>query len=562
MHITLHDTNDNYSEVEIPVGVCAEYDIPESGHFTDSKNRSFTISTRTDYSIWKITTIEGTGTEKVTTLGDFEALMREILGTFEMNGDFLGIFHANPGSWNWTKSPTSNVNPKLSCTHQGSGGFNVINCYMYPTSGTAYNVNLVDNNPPYPRNAGFLSYYTGGDTDRGGWLFGYWWIETITSGHTTIRLVRCTNMDGNNFVKPEAEQGEEGFKPIGDKTEKVIGGGSASGHTPKYQTDNITQPGAPDESAASAANVGFISVYKVDATNLNKVGQMLYNPVFRTLFGGFSDPIDGLISLNIFPCSPDVGSATTIGALGYSLTSEWLGLTAQGNKITTQFKTFDFGTVTLKEDWESYLDYDATSVTLFLPFIGEVELPADEVMDASINVVYTIDFFTGMCVANVLITKSVFLSSNRTVSHKTQHSYQGNCAINLPLTAVNYGAMIGSFVNAASTGLRTGLAGAIASLGADGMTGGFKPTVTTKGTLSANAGYCGILYPYIIVTRPISAEPDKYQEVVGYPSYIKNTIGECQGLCVCDDIDLKGISGATDEEINEIRQLCMEGVRN
>ena len=122
--------------------------------------------------------------------------------------------------------------------------------------------------------------------------------------------------------------------------------------------------------------------------------------------------------------------------------------------------------------------------------------------------------------------------------------------------------MIGSFVNAASSGLRTGMAGAVGSFASDVVSGNFKPTITTKGTLSANAGYCGILYPYIIVTRPITTEPDKYQEVLGYPSYMENTIGACKGLCVCDDIDLKNISGATDEEIDEIRQLCREGVRN
>jgi len=414
-----------------------------------------------------------------------------------------------------------------------------------------------------------LALDTKTEAEYGGFVFGLIGVKSLynmptSTGMTTIVITWDTSINPRtlNGEPWSPSSGEKGFRPIGDRpTKKTIGGGNSSGLTPKYRTDNITQPGAPDESAASAARLGFLQVYKITESNLNMLGQLLYNPFFRVALGSLRDPIDAVVSLNIFPCSPNVGSEVVIGALGFNMAAQALGITVHGMPIATQFKTFDFGTITIAEDWESFLDYDATSVTLFLPFIGEVDLPTDEVMGSSINVQYTIDFFTGMCVANVLIVKSVLLSSHRTVSHNTQHSYQGNCAINLPLSAVNYGAMIGSFVNAASSGLRTGIAGAVGSFASDVASGKVTPTITTKGTLSANAGYCGILYPYIIVTRPITTEPDNYQEILGYPSYMENSIGACEGLCVCEDIDLRGISGATDEEIEEIRQLCREGVR-
>ena len=90
--------------------------------------------------------------------------------------------------------------------------------------------------------------------------------------------------------------------------------------------------------------------------------------------------------------------------------------------------------------------------------------------------------------------------------------------------------------------------------------GGFKPNVETKGTINSNAGFCAILKPYITITRPISAEPVSYQETIGYPSYIEGALGACKGLCVCDDINLKGISGATQGELDKIRQMCKTGV--
>lgn len=559
MYLQLYNY-DNNASVQIDLGTCMEYDIPNSGTVTDSQGRTWTITTNELYGQYKVTRFQAAAGQKLLNFGDFLSVLRQLVPTADPHGDDTYDLAQTVGA-------NSRLTPdEQTGTTPSKPYLQVDNSYLwfYPQSGTATNINHYHGYPS-PSETTVMVFGTDGTAGDGGYVYGTCSVATLSGSgaYSFIELFRASNFNGNTMGMPEREPGEEGFRPIGDHpVEKVIGGGTISGHTPKYQTDNISQPGAPDESSASAARLGFLRVYKVDESNLNKIGQLLFNPLFLVMLAGFVDPMDAIVSLNIFPCSPDVGSAQTIGALGYNLASQVLGLTAQGNPISTQFKTFDFGTVTVAEDWNSYLDYDATSVTLFLPFIGEVELPADEVVGSSVNVQYTIDFFTGMCVANVMIQKSVILSSRRTVSHKTQHSYQGNCAINLPLSAVNYGSMIGSFVNAASSGLRTGMAGAVGSFASDVVSGNFKPTITTKGTLSANAGYCGILYPYIIVTRPITTEPDKYQEVLGYPSYMENTIGACKGLCVCDDVDLKNITGATDEEIDEIRQLCREGVRN
>lgn len=565
MYFKGYNFDDDNVRIDIPVGLCNTYDIPESGSVTDSHGRHITIRSHTDYGQYIYTNFKLDQGVKFDGIADAVSTLQEFIPSLGINlaGDAEAIYNdlGAPSRITPDQQDTSGTIQKPYIQFQSN------QTYWYPPSGTSTNFTYRPHNVyALPCGSYFMAYYTGDESDQyGGYYYGIFDIFTFNqqTGYTEINIVRCINFNANTWGKPERSPGDKGFRPIGDHpVDKVIGGGTISGHTPKYQTDNISQPGAPDESSASASRLGFLRVYKVDEANLNKIGQLLFNPVFLVMLAGFVDPMDAIISLNIFPCSPDVGGAQTIGALGYNLASQVLGLTAQGYPISTQFKTLDFGTVVVPEDWESYLDYDATSVTLFLPFIGEVELPSDEVVGSSVNVQYTIDFFTGMCVANVLIVKSVILSSRRTVSHKTQHSYQGNCAINLPLSAVNYGSMIGSFINASSNGLRTGMAGAVGSFASDVVSGNFKPTITTKGTLSANAGYCGILYPYIIVTRPITTEPDKYQEVLGYPSYMENSIGACKGLCVCEDIKLNSITGATDSELSQIKQLCREGVYN
>ena len=354
--------------------------------------------------------------------------------------------------------------------------------------------------------------------------------------------------------------GEEGFQPIGEITRYTIGGGDVSGDRPGYTTEILTQPGAPDESVASAAGSGFINIYSLNTANLQRLGEVLFDGLISKLNNVFLSPLDSIISLQIFPCTPDVGSSEAIKLLKYTATSADLGADAVGNRLSKQFKVYDFGTLQIPEMWYSFLDYEATSFQLYLPFIGMVDIQISEVMNGSVNVQYTVDFITGMCVANVLCTKNVPLSSGAIVSQYSQHCYMGNCSVQIPLNSVSFANIVGSLAQAASAGLQGGLAAAAGSLAMSAIGGGFKPNVETKGTINSNAGFCAILKPYITITRPISAEPGSFQETEGYPSYIENTLGACKGLCVCDNINLKGLSGATDSEINRIKQMGNEGV--
>lgn len=380
------------------------------------------------------------------------------------------------------------------------------------------------------------------------------------------------NSDSLNEIWSEAETGaspgDKGFIPTGAYTNKnkpgIGGKGTDPGATPRYKGDPVTQPGAPDESQASAVGSGFINCYKIDTANLNKVGQCLYGSTLLGLLQSLSiNPLDFIISLMVFPTNPDVGAAENIklgGWLAATAGGAALGFDATGNRLSSQFKVVDFGTLQIPENWGSFLDYES-QIELYLPFIGTVSIDVSECMGGSINVQYTIDFFTGMCVANVLCSKPAFVLPNGDVIQnvEAQHAYQGNCAIQIPLSAINYGNMVGSLINACTQGITNPVAGMI-NAGETALSGGFRPSVTSKGNIVANSGFCSVLYPYIRITRPITAEPESFQEVLGYPSYINTTLGECEGLCVCEDIDIEGITGATENELSRIKSLCSEGV--
>lgn len=367
--------------------------------------------------------------------------------------------------------------------------------------------------------------------------------------------------------------GGKGFRPTAARTTKDIPGnggrptGQPNKKDPDYASDTIAQPGAPDESVASAIGSGFLTCYKITPSNLELVGKNLYSETLLDIVKNITvNPLDFIVSLMIFPCSPAaVGSSTNIKLGGWLCAAAGggiinaLGTAAVGAPLSKQFAVFDFGTVSIDENFGSFLDYSQTTVELYLPFIGSVNIDVSECMGGSINVQYTVDFFTGMCVANVLCQRSFPLPSGKLIPNRAQHSYQGNCAIQIPLSAINYGSMIGSLINACTQGITNPVSGFV-GMASDAVGGGFRPNVSSKGNIVANSGFCSVLYPYVRITRPITAEPYNYQEVMGYPSYINDTLGQCEGLCICDDIDLKGVAGATESELNKIRQYCKDGV--
>lgn len=408
----------------------------------------------------------------------------------------------------------------------------------------------------------------------GGYVFGFVLVY-IEGYNKTDKIVigLDTTITPESFTEPDYDPGQKGFTPTGAYTTRYRPGNGGRGATnkkdPSYAGDSVTQPGAPNESAASAINCGFLTVYKIDQTNLDAIGKNLYGETLLDIIKNISvNPLDFIVSLMIFPCAPaSLGASQNIKLGGWQCAAAGgavlnaLGTPAVGSPLTSQFKVIDFGTVEIPENWGSFLDYSQTTIEMYLPFIGSVNIDVSECMGGTINVQYTIDFLTGMCVANVLCSKANYvLPSGKALSYvHAQHAYQGNCAIQIPLSAVNYGSMIGSLINACTQGI-TNPVGGFMGIAVDAVGGGFRPNVSSKGNIVANAGFCSVLYPYIRITRPITAEPESYQEVMGLPSYINTTLGECEGLCICEGIVLSGLSGATESEINRIKQLCSEGV--
>lgn len=562
-YLELYNYSDQYSGFDLDVGLgsYAEIATIEAGQVEDQYGNTWTI---TKNIVNNSTVLEFTCNNKIVPSGtQYDIIKRNLgLGSLEYEIDnSLPVLYEEATVFNNELGWSSNTQSEPYVTIAKSS---------FVGDRYTYSVNYHQNNYSYAGSVTTASDSYVAITPIGFKLpgdqtidckFGFYSFYSTDPGSTTIRVQICDNVNNVNFAEYNPEKGEEGFNPIKIRNNRPGGGGNRSGQKPNFNTDTLTQPGEPNETKASVAGAGFINVYKITQYNLDQLSKMLFSENILTFLNNiFINPMDACISLNIFPCTPYLNGSEAIKLLNFSGTVLSAGVDCNGFPLSKQYRTYDFQTLNVAEMYESYLDYSASSFELYLPFIGSVDIPVDEVMDGSINVQYTIDFFTGACVANVLCKKSVLLGSGDYAKYETQHSYQGNCAIQVPFTAVTYGNIVASLINVTASGIKSGPGGAIATGLSDAFNGGFQAKAITKGTVTSNGGYCAILYPYITVTRPITAEPESFQEVMGYPSYIDNTLGTCKGLCVCDNINLSNLPGATDDEINRIKQICLEGI--
>ena len=558
-HIFLNNYDNNYVSTKIQVASWIWYQFTQGQTITDKNNVEWTVNVTEDSSrvIYQLYNYTATHYD----LDDFADIADSLhLGDLSeyLNANVVGMYPTSKRFGAGTNNPDQPFidlmsSDELNC----SCGYNFNNTRYGFAQSTGQHNYLMAPLCVYP------------NEDMTTCRYGYLSVVQEGGGGNTmfVYLGFFKPITDAVWGLPDLDPGKKGFEPTGARTNKNIPGiggrGTSQKKDPDYASDTVTQPGAPDESVASAVGSGFINCYKIDTANLAKVGQCLYGSNMLGFLQSLAiNPIDFIISLMVFPCSPSVGSSENIklgGWLAAAAGGGALGFDASGYKLANEFKVVSFGSVDIPENWGSFLDYSQTTIELYLPFIGSVNIDVSECMGGSINVEYTIDFFTGMCVANVLCERSFPLPSGKFIPNRAQHAYQGNCAIQIPLSAINYGNMVGSLINACTQGI-TNPVGGFSGLVSDAIGGGMRPNVSSKGNIVANSGFCSVLYPYVRITRPITAEPASYQEVMGYPSYINTTLGECDDLCICDDIDLKGITGATENELVKIRSLCKDGV--
>lgn len=316
-------------------------------------------------------------------------------------------------------------------------------------------------------------------------------------------------------------------------------------------------PNPPDTGKGNTPNVvipiGSVSalykIYNPTQAELNSFGAWLWSSNFvDQLLKVFNNPMESIIGLHKVYASPVIGGTSNI-KVGY------LDSGVSSNFVSNQYTKIDCGTVNLQEYFGNVFDYSPyTSIELYLPCIGFVQLDVSNVMRSSINITYTVDVLTGACLAEVNVM--------RDNSGGVLYSYSGNCASQYPLSSGSYMGIVSSVIGVAGSIVGTVASGGSLAPLALGATSGLlnaKTRVQHSGSLSGNSGVMGGKIPYLIITRPQTNMAENFEHYQGLPSNVYSKLSSCSGFVKVKNVNVQNIN-AESAELDEIKTLLLDGV--
>lgn len=365
--------------------------------------------------------------------------------------------------------------------------------------------------------------------------------------------ISLPNTNNNNDPQPETgnqTQDKPQVNPVTspdkllDLIIKLIGNKLDTPNPPDTGNGNTPPSVLPTGSAEA-----LYKIYNPTQAEINSFGSWLWSSNFvDQLLKVFNNPMESIIGLHKIYASPIIGGRSNI-KVGY------LDSGVNSKFVSNQYTKIDCGTVNLQEYFGNVFDYSPyTSIELYLPCIGFVQLDVGNVMRSSINITYTVDVLTGACIAEINV--------KRDGSGGVLYSYSGNCASQYPLSSGSYMGIVSSVIGVAGSIVGTVASGGSLAPLALGATNGLlnaKTHVQHSGSLSGNSGVMGGKIPYLIITRPQTNMAENYQHLQGIPSNTYVQLSACHGFTKVKNVNVQNIN-AESEELKEIKTLLLDGV--
>lgn len=255
---------------------------------------------------------------------------------------------------------------------------------------------------------------------------------------------------------------------------------------------------------------------------------------------------------------------------------------------------FDCGSIDITPYYDDFRDYSPyTSMELYLPLCGTVDIDTAYFMGHSLSITYYYDYTTMSCsaciyrdgitlykVVNGSIGAQIPLTSLRmgeyqSAIHALENAEKQN-EMRMASALVSMGISAAGIIAAPATG---GTTLGLTALGLNGVKTGIEtlnahddiqyqyehkqPAIAQTGASDSQNAFCvGSMYPYLFIKRPKMIpgyNSDVYAHTIGYACNVNARIGDMSGYTVATNIDTSGIH-ATADEINAIKQAFSKGV--
>ena len=336
-----------------------------------------------------------------------------------------------------------------------------------------------------------------------------------------------------------------------DGEEEIPGGGTVD--IPGFPGLNATSTGIIGLFAPSPSQMQALADYMwTDFGGTGTDTTEVLKEIVEALKRSISNPLDYVIGLNIIPSQGlSIGGSSVIK---FGFTSSGVSMP----RLSNQYFTVDCGSISFPPlCGDTFLDYAPYSkFSIYLPYIGVKDVDANDFVGHTIGVVYHGDTVTGGVTAYITKDGSVM------------YQYSGCCALNIPLSADNWGNTISGAVQIATSLVTAGVSGGAAGVAMAAAKGAasvaanpslLSPQVSHSGAVSGGAGCMAVQYPFVIREAVRFHSTAGFNKFSGYPSYYNRSLGAVSGFTTVLDVHLENVP-ATNGEIAEIENLLKSGV--
>lgn len=318
-------------------------------------------------------------------------------------------------------------------------------------------------------------------------------FEKGTATPNDITITPISHFKFNGAQRFEYGRQTKTFNIIPNQDYQVISASSIP-----YLNENISFNA---EAVYHYDKLGFISIYNPTSSEMEQLAKKRF---FNPVQGEFIDYSEYIISLKkLYINLPSAGRQTVYyGSYNTQI---------QSNVVPSDNIEIDCGTVRITEQYNNRLDYDNTTIEIYLPFIGQFTVDTYKCMGKQMRLRYYVNPINGDCVAKL----------TREGSTTFFESYEGNVSFEIPIVGTR-------------------------------RDGGID-----RRNYNDNSLYLlNEITPYLLVTRdnPMIAN-DRTEK----PDYSIGLVSNYSGICTFDNIELN-MSDMTQDEYNEIISILKTGV--
>jgi len=284
----------------------------------------------------------------------------------------------------------------------------------------------------------------------------------------------------------------------------------------------------------------------------------------------WADPAEYIIDLTYYPINPDLlGFAGELQEITVGdIASGVHGLILPDNSQMIVYA----GSVDITRYYNSYLDYEPyTSIDIFLPYIGVRSLNTSQIMGHTLCCAYYLDVNTLQITAALGLDGDMSINGGSLGNVLTQYTssfgvrfpLSGTAANQMILNVVQQVAGVVSGAAALVGGVATGNVAAIAggaATSAGALLSGGQTAPITYGSVSPMSGLYAPQIPYLIINRPISAEPSSWAADMGYSAGYSGKVSSFTGYLEALHVELNRAPNMTEQEAQEIISALQGGI--